>query len=121
MRLTSEPGPLQAFAERVASNVCLAVAELPDRSSPDDQPEMMLVTQTELSDLIGTAIEECCPLINTERVMALELALQNYMDAVRYADKESLMSAIKLADIEALKLVPRRLLVTTAATDRGEQ
>lgn len=48
-----------------------------------------------------------------KRITELSLALQNYMDAMRYADKESLMSAIKLADIEALKLVPRRLPQTT--------
>lgn len=29
------------------------VAELPDRTSPDEQPEMMLVTDKELRDIIS--------------------------------------------------------------------
>jgi hypothetical protein len=29
------------------------VAELPDRNSPDDQPEMMLVSDKELRDIIS--------------------------------------------------------------------
>ncbi len=33
-------------------DVALSVAEIPDRTSPDDQPEMMLVTSEELIGII---------------------------------------------------------------------
>jgi len=42
------------------------------------------------------------------RVLALELALQNYMDAVLHADKATLVSAIGAAHTEAVKLLPTR-------------
>jgi hypothetical protein len=45
-------------AERIADIVCLSVAEIPDRDSPDDQPEMMLVTGDELKGHIIRAFEQ---------------------------------------------------------------
>jgi hypothetical protein len=36
----------------LADNVCRAVAELPDRTSPTDWPEAMLVTHDELFDIV---------------------------------------------------------------------
>lgn len=39
----------------------------------------------------------------------LKLALQNYMDACNYADKDTLISAIGAAHKRALELVPRRI------------
>jgi hypothetical protein len=45
-------------ARRLADRIVLAVAELPGRSSPEDQPEMMLVSDTELREIIISAIEE---------------------------------------------------------------
>jgi hypothetical protein len=38
------------------------VQELPDRNSPDDQPEMMMVTDTELRDIIM----DRCQAVNLE-------------------------------------------------------
>ena len=45
-----------AVAE-VASQVCRAVAELPDRNSPDDWPDAMLVTHEELRAIVLEALE----------------------------------------------------------------
>jgi G3E family GTPase len=36
----------------LAANICKRVAELPDRSSPDDWPEAMLVTHDELEFIV---------------------------------------------------------------------
>jgi len=43
-------------ADEIATDVIRGVAELPDRNSPEDQPDMMLVNAVELRDLITTAI-----------------------------------------------------------------
>lgn len=44
--------------ERIADKICLSVAEIPDRFSPEDQPEMMLVTPAELRVIILQALED---------------------------------------------------------------
>lgn len=43
--------------ERIAESVCQSVAEIPDRSSPDDAPDMMLVTADELHTIVVCALE----------------------------------------------------------------
>lgn len=43
----------KALIERIVRDV----AELPDRDSPDDCPEMMLVTGAELARIIGDALD----------------------------------------------------------------
>ena len=52
----TEPTPDAGLVERVARefavNVAVEVSELPDRTSPDDWPEVMLVTASELSAII---------------------------------------------------------------------
>jgi len=53
--LYTHPAPTVAKAETVesiASRIVQDVAELPDRSSPDDQPEMMLVSSDELYGIV---------------------------------------------------------------------
>lgn len=50
------------------------------------------------------------------RVLELELALQNYMDAVSYADKDTLIAAIGAAHTEAVRLLPKRVHPSTART-----
>ncbi len=42
--------------EQVAAAVCRAVAELPDRNSPPDWPEAMLVTHDELRQIVTEAV-----------------------------------------------------------------
>lgn len=42
----------EVSAEKFARSVLQDVAELPDRTSPEDQPEMLLVTEHELFDII---------------------------------------------------------------------
>lgn len=44
--------------EQVVSEIVLSVAEIPDRNSPDDQPEMMLVTDRELRNIVRGSLEE---------------------------------------------------------------
>jgi hypothetical protein len=46
------PHQEQAWAAGIAEQVCRDVAELPDRTSPEDQPDMMLVTAEELAEII---------------------------------------------------------------------
>lgn len=43
--------------EELADRICRDVADLPDRTSPDDQPEMMLVTGDELHGIVMNALE----------------------------------------------------------------
>lgn len=56
LRLITEVEELRAALrerdERIATEIVREVAELPDRNSPDDQPDMMLVTQAELTAII---------------------------------------------------------------------
>lgn len=44
------------FAENIATAVCRTVAELPDRNSPEDWPEAMLVTADELRSIVLAAL-----------------------------------------------------------------
>lgn len=44
--------------DKFVAGIVRDVAELPDRTSPADQPEMMLVTQDELSEIIRRALCE---------------------------------------------------------------
>jgi hypothetical protein len=44
--------------EALIDNIVRAVAELPDRSSPDDQPNMMLVTDAELREILQAHLRE---------------------------------------------------------------
>lgn len=46
-----------ASAATVAQTIVRNVAELPDRTSPDDQPEMLMVTADELTALITQALQ----------------------------------------------------------------
>lgn len=41
-------------------DIVLDVAEIPDRTSPDDQPEIMLVTGEELKRIVGQRLIELC-------------------------------------------------------------
>lgn len=47
-----------AYSEDVAARVCRDVAELPDRSSPEDWPEAMLVTAGELRRIVVAALAD---------------------------------------------------------------
>lgn len=46
------------FAEAVAGRVVLHVCELPDYTSPDDQPDLVMCTVQELKDCVLRAFEE---------------------------------------------------------------
>lgn len=48
--------PFVALGECIADQVCLSVAELPDRDSPADWPQAMLVTNDELRNIVLNAI-----------------------------------------------------------------
>lgn len=79
------PIPLDDLVRRIVERV----AELPDRTSPDDQPEMMLVTGDELAAIIETVWEEAGVAWGvvssapspTEEVTAQELAHRMIRDA----------------------------------------
>ena len=44
--------------QRIADRICLSVAEITDRFSPEFQPEMMLVTPDELRTIVIAALED---------------------------------------------------------------
>lgn len=47
-------------ARELARRITLRVAEIPDRTSPEDQPDMMLVTPNELRAIVEDEIETRC-------------------------------------------------------------
>lgn len=51
MRATQKQ--LDTLAEKITRDVC----ELPDRTSPEDQPEMLLVTADELAAIVVQHVE----------------------------------------------------------------
>lgn len=53
-----DPEALLACPDEIAIRVSQRVAEIPDRSSPDDQPEMMLVTSAELQFFVTDEINK---------------------------------------------------------------
>lgn len=60
--------------ERFLECLLLYVSELSDRSSPEDQPDMMLVTGKELEDGIALALERShmrlVPMTPTDKMLA---------------------------------------------------
>lgn len=57
--------PRDTMITLLVSRICTEVSELPDRTSPDDAPEMMLVTAQELSDIVRAQITESPLVIDT--------------------------------------------------------
>lgn len=54
----AEATPSATLAPKELSRrIALRVAEIPDRTSPDDQPEMMLVTPNELRNIVEDEVE----------------------------------------------------------------
>lgn len=51
----------------IVDNIVRDIAELPDRTSPDVQPDMMLVTEVELGLIIGRHIEGIVTEARTDR------------------------------------------------------
>ncbi len=49
--------PATQAHDRIAESICQTIAEIPDRSSPDDDPDMMLVTSDELHTIVVCALE----------------------------------------------------------------
>lgn len=50
-------------ARQAADRIIQDVAELPDRTSPEDQPDMMLVTADELRVIVETALAAVLPMV----------------------------------------------------------
>ena len=49
---------MEAFAERVATEVVRSVCELPDYNSPEDQPDLVMCTVQELHACVVNAFEQ---------------------------------------------------------------
>lgn len=62
----------EAFIEKVIRDVC----ELPDRSSPEGQPEMMLVTGEELDAILQERLEEAALLSTSSAERGMREALE---------------------------------------------
>lgn len=57
----------ETLGQRVAYQIVRKVAELPDRTSPDGQPEMMLVTEAELAEIAMEVIAAANARLERER------------------------------------------------------
>lgn len=83
--------------ERIATTICQTVAEIPDRSSPDDWPEAMLVTADELQLIVMIALESEAERISHplpgDTLRAIEL-LREYMDAEEIDDVDERASEL---------------------------
>ena len=65
-------GEVEEMADMIVRDVC----ELPDRTSPDDQPEMMLVTGEELHSIVVENLRRLSPqdAVMAERARCLKIA-----------------------------------------------
>lgn len=63
-----------ALGECIANQVCQSVAELPDRDSPPDWPQAMLVTSDELRNIVLNAINDAAP--QAQPADALDVAFE---------------------------------------------
>lgn len=54
----SAPQAAPADVEEIVRKIVLAVAEIPDRTSPEDWPEAMIVTDSELRSIVRSALTE---------------------------------------------------------------
>lgn len=75
--------------ERVVLRICQDVCELPDRSSPDDEPDQVLVTLGELSEI--------CRRVLTDELAALRPATDEAKPSE--AERESVVQAL-IAEIQ---------------------
>lgn len=66
--------PAPSLAEMIADRVCLRVCELPDRTSPDDWPEALLVTSNELHAIVREEVAAWLARPETVQRMADALA-----------------------------------------------
>jgi hypothetical protein len=57
-RILAQLGSQRLVVDRFIGNVIRDVAELPDRNSPEDWPEAMLVTSNELRAIISDRLVE---------------------------------------------------------------
>jgi len=71
------------IAMRIAAVVSRDVAELPDRTSPPDEPMLLLVTERELQDILMPRIADA---IREERIRVLrEAGVPEMAEALRQA------------------------------------
>ncbi|TPM06777.1 MULTISPECIES: hypothetical protein [unclassified Mesorhizobium] len=68
-----------SFLREIRLQIVRAVAELPDRTSPADRPEMMLVSQAELMAILDRCFDVVAPPLEYESTG--ELAYQRYCAA----------------------------------------
>mgnify|MGYP000881337878 CR=1 FL=1 len=97
----------------IAARIIQRVAELPDRNSPEDWPDAMLVTGEELQFIIG---EEIAPL--AEETMRLYRELGASKANLRFVDEER-ETAERIADtmrdlVDDMTTEVQRLRVRTA-------
>lgn len=93
----------------VALAIVRDVAEIPDRTSPDDQPEMMLVKDSELRRIVHDRLMEAFSVAPTERKPASSSEIpNNSFDRVLVVDDDMGIgrAAVALAAMEAAKSVP---------------
>ncbi|MFA9283732.1 hypothetical protein ACCQ08_03035, partial [Comamonas sp. SY3] len=74
--------PFVALGECMADQICQRVAELPDRDSPADWPEAMLVTPDELRNIILDAINDAAQAVEAQAAPAAVAVTDAQIDAI---------------------------------------
>ncbi len=80
--------PFVALGECIADQVCLSVAELPDRDSPADWPQAMLVTSDELRNIVLNAINYAAQAVEAQAAPNSE---QHGWQTIETAPKDQLV------------------------------
>lgn len=80
--------PSEADVEWVVSDIIRDVCELPDYTSPDDQPDLLQCTVEELTLIVTRSVEDAIAAMGgrklQERVDDLERELQSWQDAAQH-------------------------------------
>lgn len=86
----------------VVEEILRGVAELPDRTSPDDWPEAMLVTHDELESIVRAALAAPAPAGVEELIEVLRRPVPEQLDSLRHPEGWGGALEQKFARYEAL-------------------
>lgn len=87
--------------EALVTHIVQRVAELPDRTSPDDQPDMMLVTSQELYDILADALAALPTTEDDARIARIEKAVTYMAGAWAGREYEASQAALPTAPVES--------------------
>ncbi|MEJ5125811.1 hypothetical protein WH367_07105 [Comamonas sp. MYb21] len=97
--------PFVALGECIADQVCMSVAELPDRNSPPDWPQAMLVTSDELRNIVLDAINYAAQAVAAQPPAEVAVALAQLESACeRRAAITTVEVYNRLADLPGMSI-----------------